>query len=182
MNSNDLINNFRRGNKYKLVLVSLTVLVTFFTFFYFFSSQSDSKTDQERLEAEAQKRVGLMNRRQQKYFSKHQTFFKADDSPGVAGSGFRFNPSTCYGYYTIITENAVFSYGRQDACSDSFSGFALDQYIGGVFAVRGTKNVSVETLAVLCQKKGSRFYSRAFSDQPLYKDGAIFCAPGTRQR
>jgi hypothetical protein len=138
-----------------------------------------------RLEKEAERRIIDKIQEQERYFSKHKTFFKPPDEPATryGSSAPIFGIQKCYRYYTETNADltsktkidAVYSYAVQDDCGGMW-GIELRWYAGAVFAVPRTEDKQAETVSIVC--KHTESYGRVPSP-PEYINGLAKCPSNT---
>ncbi|MBW4563893.1 MAG: hypothetical protein KME32_22680 [Mojavia pulchra JT2-VF2] len=138
-----------------------------------------------KLEKEAESRLTYKIQEQERYFSKHKTFFKSPDEPATSygSSPPIFGIQKCYRYYTETnsdltsktTIDAVYSYAVQDDCGGMW-GLELRWYAGAVFAVPLTRGKELKTISVVCRNIES--YGRIPS-RPEYINGVVKCPSNT---
>jgi Tfp pilus assembly protein PilE len=139
-----------------------------------------------RLEKEAESRLIYKIQEQERYFAKHQTFFKPPDEPATRYGSFPpiFGTQKCYRYYTETNAeltsqtkiDAVYSYAIQDDCGGML-GIELRGFAGAVFVLPPTGNKKLKKISIVCRNIKS--YA-SIPSRPKYINGLVKCLSDTK--
>jgi competence protein ComGC len=127
--------------------------------------------------AEGKKTTILMNSSQEKYFLKHDKF-----APNLQELDAIIKDNTSvYTYHVKATETGVYNYAvarREYIKRAKFFRIPMHSYVGAVFVAPKDNKSDLITIKIICENNQPGSIRPA---EPIYKNGVIQCAPGTKE-